>query len=429
MLPVFAQLDCSIEMVAADGAPSGARPAAIEHVIDFQDALTGEPLAAGDVAALAPRALAGGAALPAQASETSPDGAALRRVWPVPQGATEYTLRVDGDESRRYFGCARSFPVAGAASRRVRVSLVPRARDVTVDVEIRRGASARSLPDEGLRAVDLRAAAEFERDVEVHGGRCSGERPERGSHWCVQVLTSEARALTLAARVPGYGVASLPFDPRSPARTVALTARYDGHFIPTTTLRVGAAFGVLGGDGAGALASAGVAPGSALHGRTCPLDDACVRPVVHAGFGSLPYAREALLLGPGEAAAVEGDVTGSLWLFEVGGGVTVVPPGTGDALRATALASALLGVRGDETSPVGAALLSPATTRLGLSADLSLAWRFAGPLQLFAGARLHWLPEFGGRGRQFTFLGDATVSSQTASLVQVVLQAGIGIEP
>jgi hypothetical protein len=151
--------------------------------------------------------------------------------------------------------------------------------------------------------------------------------------------------------------------------------------------------------------------------------------VIHSAFGSVGYSRDTLLAGPGEATAPDGAVASSLWFFEVGGGVTVVPPGTGDALRATATASALLGVRGDERTADRNLVLSPATTRLGLAADVSLAWRVVGPLQLFAGARLHWLPEFGGRGRDFTFFGDAPASSVAASLVQVVLQAGVGIEP
>lgn len=432
MVPLLAQLQCTIEMVAApdDRAPHADAPTrAVDHVIDFQDALTGDVLRAADVATLSPAALVGETPVQPDAAEDSPDGAALRRVWTFAPGATSYTLRVDGAESRRYFGCERAFPVAGPASRRVRVMLIPRARDVSLRVAIRRGGSTRELTDEGLRAVELRASAESEREVDVHAGRCSGERPETGSHWCVRSLADAPRPFQLTSSTPGFGLATLAFDPRAPARTVALTAEHQGHFMPTTTVRVSAAWAALNGNGVGALASINVAPASSLHGRTCPLDDVCVRPVVHTGFGAIPYARDTQLFGPGTATTVDGAVTGTLWLFEVGGGLTVVPPGTGDALRVTALASAALGSRGDETSARGALLLSPATSRLGLSTDLDLAWRIAGPVHLFAGARMQWFPDFGGAGRQFVFLGDAVLSSQTASLMQFVLQAGVGIEP
>lgn len=432
MLPLLAQLECSIEMVAAADearAPTAEAPGVVDHLIDFQDALTGESLGAADVSTLTPAALVGDTPVAPSAAESSPDGAALRRAWTLPAGATSYTLRVDGAEARRYFGCERAFPVAGAARRRVRVSLVPRARDVSLRVTVRRGSSERALPEEGLRAVELRPSADAEREVEVHAGRCSGERPDAGSHWCVRSLASTSHPFSLAAATPGYGLSTLTFDPRSPERTIALVIAHEGHLMPATTVRVGAAFAPLNGDGPGAIGAIDVAPSSTLHGRTCPLDDVCVRPLVHTGFGALPYSRDTRLFGPGTANASDGSVAGTLWLFEVGGGVTVVPPGTGDALRVTALASALFGARDDEHTAVGAQLLSPATTRIGLSSDLLLAWRFAGPLQLFGGARVQWFPDFGGAGRQFSFLGDATVSSQSASLLQFVLQAGVGIEP
>ncbi len=433
MVPLLAQLQCSIEMVAAPDdtrreGDAATGPRAVEHVIDFQDALTGEPLSAADVATLSPAALVGDSPVAPSEAERSPDGAALRRAWTFASTGS-YTLRVDGAESRRYFGCERAFPVAGAAARRVRVSLVPRVRDVALRVEVRRGSSARQLPEEGLRAVELRPAAASEREVEVHAGRCSGERPATGSYWCVRSLSEAPRPFALTASTPGYGLAELTLDPASTERTVALVAGYQGHLMPATTVRVGTAFAALNGDGVGALASVDVAPSADLHGRTCPLEAVCVRPLVHAGFGALPYARDTLLLGPGTASTSDGLVRGTLWVFEVGGGVTVVPPGTGDTLRVTALASAALGSRGDERAARGDLLLSPATSRLGITSDLAVAWRFAGPVQLFAGARLHWFPEFGGAGRQFTFLGDAVLSSQTASLMQFVLQAGVGIEP
>ena len=432
MLPLLAQLECSIEMVAAADearAPATTANGVVDHLIDFQDALTGEPLGAADVSTLTPVALVGDSPLTPTAAESSPDGAALRRVWTLPPNVTSYTLRVDGAEARRYFGCERAFPVAGASHRRVRVSLVPRARDVSLRVAVRRGSSERALPDEGLSAVELRPSADAEREVEVHAGRCSGERPESGSHWCVRSLATASHPFALTAATPGYGLSTLQFDPRSPERTIALVVAHDGHLMPATTARVAVAFAPLNGDGVGAIGAIDVAPSSTLHGRTCPLDDVCVRPVAHTGFGALPYSRETKLFGPGTAVSSDDTVAGTLWLFEVGGGVTVVPPGTGDALRVTALASALFGARDDEHTIRGGMLVSPATTRLGLSSDLMLAWRFAGPLQLFAGARLHWFPDFGGAGRQFSFLGDATESSQSASLLQFVLQAGVGIEP
>ena len=73
---------------------------AIEHVIDFQDALTGELLGPADVATLSPEARVESASLPAQNAETAPDGAALRRIWAMPTAGNTYVLRVEGADSR-----------------------------------------------------------------------------------------------------------------------------------------------------------------------------------------------------------------------------------------------------------------------------------------------------------------------------------------
>lgn len=431
MLPALAQLDCVVEAVAADPAAptqAGPRPASVDHYIEFRDALTGEALGAADVSALGVSAAAG-AALPEERAESSPDGAVLRRVWTLPAAGDTYALRVDGGASRRYFGCERPLPAEGPAARRVRVSLVPRARDVAVTVDVRRGASARTISPAGLRAVELRPAASVERDVEVRRGRCSGELPADGSHWCVQALTLEPGPVELTASAPGYGLASLTLDGRSPARDVALTARYDGHFMPSATVRVAAAWAPLGGDGVGVLASIDVLAGSALHGQTCPLADTCVRPLMRLGAGNVPYRRTTTLVGPGAAAQRDGEVTGDLGVVEVGGGVTVVPAGTGDSLRFTVAASAVLGFRGDELLAGTRTVLSPATTRFGAAAELYAAWRLLGPLLLHAGARLQGFPGFGGTGRRFSFLGDAPLAGDSAPLVQVIVFAGIGVEP
>jgi hypothetical protein len=431
VLPALAQLDCVVEAVPFDASPpevSGQRPTSIDHYIEFQDALTGEPLTPADVSALSVSGVSGAALTEARA-ETSPDGLVLRRVWALPPAGDSYVVRVDGGASRRYFGCERPLPVMGATARRVRVSLVPRARDVVVTVAVRRGGSERSLSAAGLRAVELRAAAEVERDIEIRRGRCSGEQPAEGSHWCVQALTLEPGPVALSASAPGYGLASVTLDARSAARDVPLTARYDGHFMPSATLRVGAAWAPLGGSGVGVLASLDVLAGSALHGQTCPLAETCVRPVMRLGAGNVPYRRTTTLVGPGDLAQRDGEVTGDLGVVELGGGVTVVPAGTGDALRFTVAASAVLGFRGDELLAGTSTVLSPSTTRFGAAAELYAGWRFFGPLLLHAGARLQGFPGFGGTGRRFSFLGDAPLSGESASLLQVVVFAGIGVEP
>lgn len=436
MLPALAQLDCAVEVIADDvartpppAAAEGPRAGAVGHFIEFRDALTGEPLGAADVAPLAVSALASGGPLRDEHAEASPDGAVLLRVWTLPPTSASYALRVDGSASRRYFGCEREVPAAGPATRRVRVSLVPRARDVTVAVAVRRGSSARELSAEGLRAVELRPSAQSEREVEVRRGRCSGEQPATGSHWCVQSLALEPGPVELAASAPGYGLAALALDVRSTERTVALTAGYEGHLMPSATIRVGAAWAPLGGGDGGVLASLDVLAGSSLHGQTCPLADTCVRPVMRLGAGNLPYARATTLVGPGDAARRDGEVSGDLGVVEVGGGVTVVPAGTGDSLRFTLVASGVLGIRGAELLHGTETVLSPATTRFGAAAELYAAWRFFGPLLLHAGARLQGFPSFGGMGRRFSFLGDAPLAGDSASLLQVAVFAGIGVEP
>jgi hypothetical protein len=427
------QLDCAMEVVAAEvaaPAPAGQQSNAPEHYIEFQDALTGEALGAADVASLSLSVLAPTPRADMLA-ETSPDGTVLRRVWSFAPNVETYTLRVEGTASRRYFGCERSLPVAGARVRRVRVSLVPRARDVVVTVAIRRGSSRRELGPAALHVLELRPSAQAEREVEVRPGRCSGERPPMGSHWCVQSLALEPGSVELTASVPGYGLASLSLDGRSTARTIALTATYDGHLLPSATIRVGPAWAPLGGGDVGVLAAFDVLAGNALQGQTCPLAETCVRPVMHLGAGTLPYSRTIEFLGPGDQVRPEGEVRGGLGLVEVGGGVTVVPAGTGDSFRVSFMVSGGLAFRGEESfSREGSTyVLSPATTRFGVSTELHAAWRFLGPLVLYAGARLQGFPAFGGRGRRFSFLGDAPLANESASLLQAAIVAGLGVEP
>jgi hypothetical protein len=429
VLPLIAQLHCSIEMVAvAQEGPSTGRPAQIEHLIDFQDALTGDPLTPSDVAALEVTARAGDSPLPVAATERSPDGTTLRRVWVSPTEAANYSVRVESGDSRRYFGCEQSFVVTGSPARQVRVLLVPRMRDVSVDVMIRRNETERSLPPEGIRAIELRPAARHEREIEVHAGSCSGEHPNGGSFWCVQSLALSQGTHNLAVMVPGYGISNLRFDERSTERTVALHAHYEGHILPSTTLRAGVATAVTQGHGVGATFAMEVQPGSSLHGQTCPAADTCIRPLVHTAFSAIPYARNLQLLGPGTRTVADGEVNGWLYMFEVGAGVAVSPGGTGDALRATLLVSGVLASRDTENSPVTHTPVAYAGTRLGLSSDLFLTWRFLGPVGLWGGGRFQWFPGFGSAGRQFTFLGEAPVASTTAPLVQLVLQLGLGVE-
>ena len=209
---------------------------------------------------------------------------------------------------------------------------------------------------------------------------------------------------------------------------MALAARYDGHFMPAVTIRLGAAWAALNGGGVGVLGAVDVMPGSARDGQTCPLGETCVRPVLHLGAGDVPYARETVLVGPGTQRVSEGTVSGDLGLLEVGGGVTVVPAGTGDALRFSLMAAGVLGFRGEETLPTLRAPLSQATARFGASTELLGVYRIVGPLGVHLGARLQWFPGFADVGRRFSFLGDATRTGESASLLQVVVQAGLGVE-
>ncbi len=428
MLPLIAQLDCAVESVAVETARSDGRPESLDHYLEFRDALTGEPLGAADVAALTVHAV-GDAPLRESLAESSPDGATLRRIWAPAAAGESYRLRVDGGASRRYFGCERSLPYLGPAVRRVRVSLVPRSRDVTVTVAVRRASGTRALPPAGLRAVELRPAAEVEREVEVRRGRCSGEDPVDGSHWCVQSLGEVPGPIDLSASTPGYGLVTLRVDARSAERTLAVTAAYEGHFIPTATLRIGASFAPLNGNGPGAFVSLDVLAPSALHGQTCPIADTCVRALARLGAGYVPFTRPTTFIRADGTAASDRAVEGDLAVVEVGGGVTVVPAGTGDTLRLSAVAAAVLGLRGEERVVDTTGTVSPATSRLGAAAEFSAAWRFLGPLFVHAGARLQGFPAFGTSGRRFSFLGDAPLSGEAASLLQFAVFAGIGIEP
>jgi len=428
VLPLIAQLDCAVESVAVETARSDGRPESLDHYLEFRDALTGEPLGAADVAALTVHAV-GDAPLRESLAESSPDGATLRRIWAPAAAGESYRLRVDGGASRRYFGCERSLPNVGPAVRRVRVSLVPRSRDVTVTVAVRRGSGTRALSPAGLRAVELRPAAEVEREVEVRRGRCSGEDPVDGSHWCVQALGEVPGPIDLSASTPGYGLVTLRIDARSAERTLAVIAAYEGHFIPTATLRIGASFAPLNGNGPGAFMSLDVLAPSALHGQTCPIADTCVRALVRLGAGYLPYRRVTTFVGPDGTAQPDRAVESNLGQVEVGGGVLVVPAGTGDALRLSLVGAAVLGFRGDERIADTPTAIAPETTRFGAAAELGAAWRFLGPLFAHAGARLQGFPGFGTSGRRFSFLGDAPFSGEATSLLQFAVFAGIGIEP
>jgi hypothetical protein len=427
-----AQLHCAIEVSAlpAESRAGATTAAGVEHVFEYADALTGEALAAGDVSALAPTAVArDGRPLAVAGAETSTDGTALRRFYTLP-ATGEYTLRVDGADSLRYFGCSADFPVSGTVARRVRVALVPRARDVMVDVAVTRDGGRRGLPRSALALIDVRPSAAAEREAEVHRGTCSGERPAHGSFWCVRSLAERPAPVGLAALVPGYGVATMTLDPTRTERTVVVTAEYEGHHLPTVVARVGVWAALLNGDGAGGYGAVEVVGGSSGHGQTCPIGDTCVRPVAHFSIGASPYQREHVLVGPLGRVTSEGTLGATLAWVEAGAGVTVFPRGTGDRLRATALASGVLGLRPDEyaTAPVEYQV-SRASTCAGLSAEITAAWRVFNFVQVFAGARLLWFPSVGGRGRDFTYLGDARVSPETASLVQLGLHAGIGVEP
>ena len=61
--------------------------------------------------------------------------------------------------------------------------------------------------------------------------------------------------------------------------------------------------------------------------------------------------------------------------------------------------------------------------------DVLASVRFAGPWTVFAGLRAMWLPSVGSRGRQFSYLGAAPVSTESASLLQLGLLIGLGVDP
>lgn len=158
--------------------------------------------------------------------------------------------------------------------------------------------------------------------------------------------------------------------------------------------------------------------------------DTCVRPVVHVAGGAVPYQRDINFIGPGTSVVADGTVRGLLAFGEVGGGVTVVPGGTNDRLRFTGSVSASLAWRGDEVHEgARALLLSPASARLGLGVDLRASYRFWGIFVLDAGLRSLFFPGFGSRGREFSYLGAAGASRDSASLLQIAALIGLGVEP
>lgn len=436
MLLLAAQLRCAIELVpATDPQPRPVPPVeeslranlGTEHVFDFIDALSGERLTPGDVGALIPVAYGASDPLPTRVREDDEAGAPLRRFITLPTDGA-YTLRVDGLASRRYFGCEAPLPAAGTSARHIRITLVPRARDVSLAVQIERSGTHRELTAAGLREVDLRPDARSEREAEVFRGTCAGESPPTGSHWCVVSLAATPGDVGLAARTPSFGVASATFSATDPARSVAVTARYPGHVLGGVSLRLGASIGFLQADGAGALLALDVPTRSSRTGETCPLADTCVRAVAHLGAAFGSYSRETELVGPTTQVAADGATSASFGLLELGGGVTVAPGGTGDRLRLTALLSGAVVARGEERRTDGA-LLSEAVARLGLVGDVLVGLRFAGPWTVFAGLRTLWVPGVGPRGRQFSNLGAATVTTETASLVHLGALIGLGVEP
>lgn len=436
MLLLAAQLRCAIELVpTTDPQPRPVAPVeeslranlGTEHVFDFVDALSGERLSPGDVGALIPVAYGASDPLPTRVREDDEAGAPLRRFITLPSEGT-YTLRVDGLGSRRYFGCEAQLPAAGTEARQVRVTLVPRARDVSLAVQVERSGTVREITAAGLREVDLRPDARSEREAEVFRGTCAGENPPRGSHWCVVSLSAEPGVVGLAARAPSFGLAATSFSSTDPARSVPVTARYPGHVLGSVSLRAGATASFLQYGGVGVVLAVDVPTRSGRTGETCPLADTCIRAVGHLGVSVGSYSRETELVGPTTQVVSDGAVAASLALLELGGGVTVVPGGTGDRLRLTALFSGVLGARGDERTANGA-LLSGSVARLGLLGDLLVGVRFAGPWTVFAGLRALWIPAVGPRGRVFSYLGEAPVSPETASLMQLGALFGVGVEP
>ena len=141
----IAQLRCAIELAAATPetaarpTPVEARPAnAVDHAFEYVDALMGTPLSERDVVGLEPVAVGpDGAPLPVLDGSTAVEGNVVRRTVLMPRGDT-YGVRVDGVGSLRYFGCAAQLPAQGEGPRRVRIALVPRARDIALRVEVHR---------------------------------------------------------------------------------------------------------------------------------------------------------------------------------------------------------------------------------------------------------------------------------------------------
>lgn len=436
MLLPIAQLRCAIELVPATepspravAPPSAAGPSAAgtEHVFDFVDALSGERLSPGDVGALIPVAYGPDGPLPTRVREDDEAGAPIRRFIALPPDG-EYTVRVDGLGSRRYFGCEARLPADGAEARQVRITLLPRARDVSLTAVVERGAARRELPALGQREVELRPDARSERELEVFRGTCAGEHPALGSRWCVLSLSAEPGRVGLAARAPAFGLAPMAVSMTDPARSVAVRARYPGHLLGSVSLRVGALVGVLHGDRPGAAVALDVPTRSETTGDACPAGDTCVRGLVHLGGAYGSYRRETELVGPGPRVAPDGETGATYGLLELGAGVTVAPGGTGDRLRLTGLVAGVLAARTEERRANGA-LLSAASSRLGLMGDALVSVRFAGPWTVFTGLRALWLPSVGSRGRQFSYLGAAPISAESASLVQLGVLLGLGVDP
>lgn len=437
MFVPLAQLRCAVELLAPEEGPpppapsAEVRPAnAVSHSFEYVDALMGTPLASHDVAGLEPIAVGpDGAALPVLEGTTVVEGNVVHRAVLMPRGPT-YGVRVEGAGSLRYFGCAAQLSTQGEGPRRVRIALVPRARDVVLRLRVARDDDGREVPGWALGSVDLRADAASERELEVHRGRCSGERPDRGRSWCVRSLAASPGNMGLVVRVPEYGIARMPIDFTAPERTVEVSARVEGHLLPAAVPRASMLIGVVNGDGVGAQASLDVVPSFRALAGSCPMRDTCVRPVVHVAGGAVPYQRDINFIGPGTSVVADGTVRGLLAFGEVGGGVTVVPGGTNDRLRFTGSVSASLAWRGDEVHEgARALLLSPASARLGLGVDLRASYRFWGIFVLDAGLRSLFFPGFGSRGREFSYLGAAGASRDSASLLQIAALIGLGVEP
>jgi len=436
MLPLMqlAQLRCALELVSAEPAAAPSLPRAtveegVRHEFAYFDALTGEALSAAEVAGLLPRAVdRAGATLAATREDDDPSVPLALRVT-TPAGAG-YSLRIEASGSLRYHGCASEVAaVQGERVRRVRVLLVPRSRDVSLRVEAVREGQVRRLPEAGLAGVVLRPDAASEREVEIHPGTCAGEPGVVGGSWCVRSLAEAPGTVGLSALVPGYGLVALTLDGTSAAGSVPVVARVEAHFLPRAVLRAGAGVGVVAGDGASGHLGAEWYPASSTLGMTCPTGDHCVRPLVHLGMGVVPYARTTELVGPGDRVVPDGSTRGSLATLEAGAGVTVFPGGTGDRMRVTALGSLVVVSRGEERDPAhDDLLLSRAASRVGVSAEIFAAYRFAGAFQLFVGGRTTVLPGFGAQGRQFSYLGDAGTTTTLAPLVQLSLVLGLGVE-